>query len=367
MRRRVAGLLLLSAVAACGASNSESPGLDVGPEDAAADQPRLPWPNTPFPVPPDTNARAVVVAERAELGRLLFYDPVLSVDRKTACATCHSEIWGMGDGLPRSIGHGSGLLSGPGRRGGTTLRRNAPQLWNLAFRRTLFWDGRSPSLEHQALEPLRALDELSRAPEEVVAELSALEGYVVRFAAAFPAAPAPSVDNLAAALATFERGLVSARALYDGYAAGDAYALSDPMQRGMFRFAERGCATCHVPPLFESEMFFDRHVPHDADLADEGRYEVTSNTADRRAYRVPSLRNVAFSEPYFHDGSVATLEAAITHELSQTGEPFDATDVQLIQRFLSDALKDESHEPNRPDDVPSGLPVPVDGTSVVRF
>lgn len=361
--RALAWSLALAACAACTDASSDA----TAPEDSGLAAPELPWPHAPFPTLPESNEKPAVLEALAELGRLLFYDPLLSVDRETACASCHSEIWGMGDGLPRSIGHGGGSLSGPGRKGGPELRRNASQLWNLAFRKTLFWDGRSTSLEAQALEPLKAVDELNRAPEAVVADLREIEGYVTRFAAAFPDDPTPSTKHLASALATFERGLVSARSLYDGYVDGDLYALSQPMKDGMFRFAELGCAECHVPPLFESEAFFDRKLPKLAGIEDEGRSEVTKRMRDRRAFRVPSLRNIAFSDPYFHDGSVRTLKAAIEHELALSGHAFEAEDVELIKRFISDALKDESREPARPREVPSGLTVPIDGTFVERF
>lgn len=344
-------------------------------DDIAATSPRAapdesespPWPVTPFP---KLKARAEpenVLAQRAELGRLLFYDPVLSVDRETACASCHSEIWGMGDGLARSVGHGGGLLSGPGRKGGPLLRRNAPQLWNLAFRESLFWDGRSSSLEEQALEPLIAKDELNRAPEEAVAELATIDEYVELFQKAFPGESVPTVEQLASALAEFQRGLVSSRALYDGYIAGDGYALTETQIQGMFRFAELGCSDCHVPPLFESEGFFDRKLVPTEGVSDDGRAEVTKDRADAQAFRVPSLRNVAFSDPYFHDGSIRTLEQAVIHELTQSGHEFGDDDVELISRFIVDALKDESREPDRPDHVPSGLRVPIDGTFVERF
>jgi len=358
--------LLLLGLCALGCAGDEQAAQNTPDEnvDASID---VPWPIAPFPELAPRREPIAVLEARAELGRLLFYDPILSVDRETACASCHSEIWGMGDGLARSIGHGGGLLSGPGRKGGPVLRRNAPQLWNLAFRKTLFWDGRSNSLKEQALEPLRSVDEMNRAPEEAVAELASLDSYVTLFEQAFPGEPGPSVDQLAQALAEFQRSLISSRSLYDGYLAGDAYALTQTQIDGMFRFAELGCADCHVPPLFESEAFFDRKLAPTEGVTDEGRKEVTKAARDLRAFRVPSLRNVAFSEPYFHDGSARTLEEAVGHELGLSGQSFDERDVELITRFISDALKDETREPDRPDSVPSGLPVPLDGTFIDRF
>lgn len=360
MRRALLGTLL-----ACASACSDGQGGGFATE-AAADIPELPWAVQPFPALPAETEPAAVLQARSELGLLLFYDPVLSVDGETACASCHSEIWGMGDGLARSIGHGSGLLTGPGRKGGPVVRRNSPQLWNLAFRETLFWDGRVATLEEQALEPLRAEDEMNLPPEDAVAALQAIEEYRERFAAAFPDQPRVTQDNLARALAHFQRGLVSSRSLYDGYLAGDQYALTDGMVDGMFRFAEFGCPQCHAPPLFESEGFHDRGVGPDPGVEDDGRFEVTGEQRDRGAFRVPSLRNVAFSEPYFHNGSVMQLEDAVRHELQRGPLSFDDEDVKAISTFLKDALKDESREPDRPDSLPSGLPVPIDGTFIQR-
>ena len=322
----------------------------------------LPWIPEPFPTMPQTDAPTV----RFELGRLLFFDPVLSVDGETACGTCHSDVWGLGDGLPLAIGHGAGILAGPGREGPNVLRRNAPPLWNLAFRKTLLWDGRVATLEEQALEPINAVDEFNRTPEDVVADLASIPEYVALFEESFPNDPNINIANLTIALADYQRTFVSKRSLYDGYVAGDTNAMSEEMVEGMFRFAEFGCGDCHTQPLFESERFENRNVPTIESIDDEGRFEVTGREEDHLAFRVPSLRNVAFANPYFHNGTGAHLEDAVRHELSQGSLEFDASDVTLISVFIGDALRDESHEPQRPSHVPSGLPIPLDGTQVQR-
>lgn len=325
--------------------------------------PWVPWEVVPMPAvasPPDN----ATTAEKVALGRLLFYDPVLGADGVTACATCHSEIWGMADGLPRSVGVGGGTLTGPGRVGPNVGRRNAQTLWNVGLRGELFWDGRVDTLEAQALAPMHSEVELARAPDAVVAEIASLPEYVERFAAAFPDDPEPlSVTNLTRALAAFERGLVSDRALYDAYVAGDAGAFSDDMVGGMARFAEAGCDACHVPPTFESPRYAARGI---GGGEDPGRFEVTGAEADRGAFHVPTLRNVRDSDPYFHDGSVADLEDAVRYELSVADEGFGDEDARLITVFLKKALVDRSREPDRPDTVPSGLPVPEDGFRIPR-
>ncbi|MGB5348140.1 MAG: cytochrome c peroxidase, partial [Polyangiales bacterium] len=321
--------------------------------------PPLPWPATEFPALPKIAEEAPEA--RIRLGNLLFYDPILSVDKATACATCHSEFWGMSDALPVAVGHGAGPLAGPGREGPNTLRRNSPALFNLAFRESLFWDGRSESLEAQAITPLLADDELALDPEVAVAELLGIPEYVELFADAFPEKPEVTVQNLASALAAFQRTMVSDRSLYDAYVGGHAATLNEELVEGMFRFAEMGCNECHSPPLFESETFADRKVPQTEGILDEGRAEVTGRQEDVGKYRTATLRNIFESEPYFHNGSVKRLEDAVRHELEQSGISFSDEDVRLIELFIRKGLRDDSRSADRPKRVPSGLPTPLDG------
>lgn len=355
--REAVGVCLLSLVGlaiGCGSPVAES--FIEGPP--SENRPPAPWPLEAFPDLPEI-MRDVPKA-RLELGRLLFYDPVLSIDNQTACATCHSEIWGMGDGIPRSVGHGAGLDAGPRRVGPNTLRRNSPALFNLAFRSSLLWDGRAETLEEQALMPLFDDEELGSGEEALVAELSAIPEYVERFADAFPEDPQLTLDNLAAALAAYQRTFISNRSTYDGYAEG-RYGLMDEEQvEGMFRFAEMGCDDCHAPPLFESETFANRNVPDVEDVVDHGLEERTERAEDRDKFRTPSLRNLAATEPYFHNGSEKLMSGAIRHELEQSGLPFTEDDVQLILRFIDKTLRDESETAVRPLAVPSGLPLPID-------
>jgi len=328
------------------------------------EQVALPWEALPFPVvaePPDNPG----TADKVALGELLFYDPVLSADGLTACATCHSEVWGMSDGLPLAIGVGAGPLAGPGRVGPALGERNSQTLWNVALREELFWDGRVVGLEAQALLPLHSDVELARDPAEALAALRAIPEYVSRFAAAFPDAAEPiSEATLAKALAAFQRTLVSDRALYDAYVDGDARALDDAMARGLWRFAEAGCDGCHAPPTFEGPGYAPRGVAS----GDPGRAAVSGDPADHGAFRVPTLRNVRDSGPYFHDGSVAELRDAVRHELrlSPLGGTFDESDVEDITAFIGKALLDRTRDPYRPLAVPSGLPVPLDGFRIPR-
>jgi cytochrome c peroxidase len=338
-----------------GAAGSAGSGGQVPTEPSVPD---LPWEATKFP--PLPAVMEDVPEAQIELGKALFYDPILSTDRETACATCHSESWGMSDFLPRSIGHSAGLIAGPDRRGPNVLRRNSPTLFNMAFRSSFFLDGRTNTLEEQALMPLLTEDELDRDPEELIADLAAIAEYASLFAAAFPDDPRVTVDNFAAALAAFQRTFISNRSLYEGYVDGDLLAFSDEMVEGMFRFAEMGCDDCHVPPLFESETFADRNVPGIEGVVDNGREEATEDPADRGKFRTPTLRNIKFTEPYFHNGTFRQLDEAVIHELEQGGIPYTDEDARLITLFIEKTLNDESHKPTRPAAVPSGLPMPID-------
>lgn len=344
--RAGAATLGLALILGCGGAGIDRPA------------PPLPWPAEPMPSPPADGATPAQV----ELGRLLFHDPILSRDRKVACVTCHGQIWGLSDGLPRSIGVGGTGPAGTGRTGPHATRRNALTLWNVAWRSAFQWDGRAPSLEAQALLPLADPIELGRAPEEVVADLAAIEGYCVRFAEAWPEdGGAVRVERLVQALAAFQRTLISDDAPYDRYLAGDEAALSRDAVRGMFLFAKKGCAACHAPPRFESDRYEPSALPP---CDDGGRAEVTGDPADRHRFRVPTLRNVRDTNPYFHDGSVATLEEAIA--LEARGASLDADEVAAIATFLRKGLVDRSRLPRRALAVPSGLDVPLDGYQVPR-
>lgn len=344
-------------------------GCDAASEDPefVYDGPPIPWDYAPFPevVDPASNPSSEA---KVKLGRLLFYDPVLSRDEKTACATCHSEQWGFSDGLAKSVGVDGEGPTGPGREGPNVTPRNAPTLWNVAFRESLFWDGRSSLLELQALDPLNNELELDLPLADAVARIRAIPAYVELFDEAFPDALEPRVTgiNLAKALSAFERTFITDSAPYDQYVGGDEGALTDEWKQGMELFHDAGCSGCHVPPLFDSERFAVR-----VDTEDGGRFDVTGLEADRGKMRVPTLRNLRESGPYFHDGRAATLEDAVLHEVSvaterDEGRPLTADEAALVSAFLRKALMSRANEPTRPDEVPSGLAVPLDGFRIPR-
>jgi len=307
--------------------------------------------------------------QKHELGRLLFYDPILSRDGEVACATCHSEIWGMGDGLPLSIGVDGEGPTGPGRTGPNVTTRNAPTLWNVAYRERLFWDGRVGSLEEQALLPIEKDVEMDRSLDALLLDLNANDTYRALFAEAFPEQEDPvTATNLAKALGVFQRSFVSSLGPYDRYQAGDEGALEEEAVAGMELFDEAGCADCHAPPLFESDRYADRGI---GDGSDPGRQEVTGDPADRGAFRVPTLRNLRETGPYFHDGSVSGLDEAVAMEVARsvaegTSRALTETEIAAIAIFIRKGLMDRSQEPDRPETVPSGLTVPEDGFRIPR-
>lgn len=354
------------------AQGADDGGVGVNVADAAeaddADGPALPWAVEAFPVPavPADNAPN---AAKVQLGWLLFHDPILSSDRTVACVTCHSTYWGMGDGLPLAIGVGGVGPTGTGRHGSTHARRNALTLWNVGYRTQLFWDGRAASLEDQVLVPLENPVELDRAPNQLVADLNAIPEYVQRFRAAYLADEDPvTLANFQRAVATFARTIVSDNAPYDQYVRGDRGAMSDPEIRGMFVFGAVGCAGCHTPPLFASDTYADMGVLPAPGVADDGRFEATGIASDRGLFRVPTLRNLRETGPYFHTGAVDTIEAAIQWMATSGGASRAVTpdEVEDIATFLRASLMDKTHAPERPLTVPSGYPVPLDGFEIGR-
>jgi parallel beta-helix repeat protein len=301
--------------------------------------------------------------EQAALGRLLFYDPVLSANDDMSCASCHHPDLGFSDG--RALARGSH---------GEDLRRNAPSLWNVAYVTRLFWDGRADSLEEQMLVPLTAENEMGAVPDEMVAQLEAIPEYERLFDAAFDEG-AITAENVARAIAAFERTLISRNSPFDRFAAGDFNALTAAQRRGfdVFRSAQTRCFECHALPTFTHNTFHVLGVPDtDPSQPDLGQIETVNAPDAERAFRTPGLRNVALSAPYMHNGAFATLEEVVDF-YAQGGGPafgvdaavdekvrgFDLSDQQMsdLVQFLY-ALTDEPSELIAiPESVPSGLPV----------
>ena len=233
---------------------------------------------------------------KVELGKKLFFDPRLSGDNQTSCATCHIPSMAFTDRLAVSPG-----------ADGKPLTRNTQTCLNVGFLKSLFWDGRAASLEDQSLGPIESTVEMNQDLTELEQELAAIDGYVDEFNEVFNTPP--SRDGIGKALAAFQRTLVTGPSPLDRYLAGDKDALSQLAKRGLELFqGEAGCIDCHNGPLLSDEKFYRLGVSY----RDVGREKVTGKKDDRYRFRTPSLRNVAETGPYMHDGSQETLVDVVT-------------------------------------------------------
>jgi cytochrome c peroxidase len=262
--------------------------------DATTELPVIPVGLPPLEIPADNP----MTAEKVELGKLLYFDKRLSKDGTIACATCHDPTKGWTDQAPTSTGI-------DGQVGGA----NAPTVINAAYAKAQFWDGRAATLEEQALGPIENPIEMGHKLDDVVAQLNGISSYKERFQKVF--GTDVTSDGIAKAIAAFERTVLSGDSAYDKFKAGDESALTEAQKRGMELFESVGCDSCHKPPLFSNYMYINAGVGMDKDPPDEGRKTVTGKDKDLGKFRVPPLRDVAITGPYFHDGSAATLEEAV--------------------------------------------------------
>lgn len=325
--------------------------------------------------------------KQAALGRLLFWDPILSGDQDVACATCHLPEAGYTDAQHQSIGVG-GIGRADQRVVGHTGRvaRNAQSVLNTAWSgiselglfesatAPMFWDNRTVSLEAQALEPIRSRQEMrgdnftvEQIETEVVERLNANSLYLQAFAEAF-ATDTIQLSHVAEALANFQRTLVANQSAFDRWMRGEPEAMTEQQISGMQEFVLAGCAECHSGPMFSD---FDTHILSVREGSDVLMPDVGAGDF---AFRTPTLRQLAFTGPYFHAGQFATLNSAINfyHERQSSDNPnvpssamaddlrgdLDLDDGRdnFIQAFLN-ALNDESFDRLEPESVPSGLPV----------
>lgn len=357
--------------------------------------------------------RRTIVAAPAitveELGRLLFWDPILSGDKDVACATCHHPDFAYADGGDLSLGAGS-IGLGPARTDLTdgripVVRRNSPTVLNTVFngvdrrrrrrgsdgtsvsdlqaRAPMFWDNRTRSLEAQALEPIKAFEEMRGsayaedvAVDSAVARLQANRDYVALFEEAFGQRTSISADQLAEAIAEFQRSLVAMNSPLDRFRAGDNTALTAQQQRGLRNFDDAGCDRCH-----RGRMFSDYNL-HAEGVGENPQLSEPDEGAGRFRFRTLSLRNVALTAPYMHNGMLATLEDVLRfydngrsenpNVVSGRGRGDDRSVARLDRSFrrvddMSDqemqdivaflgALTDENFDKTIPLRVPSGLP-----------
>jgi cytochrome c peroxidase len=293
--RRLMGVLCLlagaSAVCAAGDLPTKSPFVT----EAQALRANYLRPTTAVPQPKNNP----ITADKVALGKMLFFDPRLSGSGAISCATCHNPGLAWGDGLAKGLGHM-----------GAHLGRHTPTILNVAYGEPYFWDGRAATLEDQAKGPLTSAKEMSMSVESALPLLRSIPEYGAAFSHAFPG-QAISLESIAAAIATYERTVISSDAPFDRWVKGDDQAISAAAMRGFVLFnGKANCAVCHSGWRMSDDGFHDIGM-HDAD---QGRAAIMPGIVQlERAFKTPTLRNIAQRAPYMHDGSVPTLAAVIDH------------------------------------------------------
>ena len=281
---------------------ADSPAMPIG----KAVEIKAPLGLPPVPIPPDNPPTADTIA----LGRRLYYDTALSSDNTVACATCHSPQAGFAD--PKTVSEGVGKKTGT---------RNSPTVFNSAYFHAQFWDGRSPSLEKQAEGPVQNPVEMANTLDGVEKRLNADPGYRKQFAKAFGPGPI-TYEMVEKAIASFERTVISANSPFDRWKyAHDESAVNDSVKRGFIVFTSKkkgNCATCHLIgekyALFTDNKFHNIGVGVDfGQITDPGLYAVTRRDSDRGLFKTPSLRNIALTAPYMHDGSLKDLKQVMDY------------------------------------------------------
>lgn len=286
-----------------------------------------PIPETPDPAP---DPAAV------ELGKALFFEPRLSEGHNISCNTCHNLGTGGADLAPVSLGH-------RWQKGG----RNSPTVLNAAYNTAQFWDGRAADLTEQAGGPMVNPVEMGSTQEHVVEQLKGIPGYLPLFATAFPQDPDPvNFPNAEAAIAAFEQTLITPNAPFDRFLRGDDSAMTEEQQAGLRTFIDQGCAACHNGINLGGNSYQPFGVVERPDWTvlppdDKGRFQVTRAEEDAYVFKVPTLRNIALTPPYFHSGSVWDLNLAVgVMGTAQLGASLDPEQEASIVAFL-DSLTGE--------------------------
>jgi cytochrome c peroxidase len=285
------------------------------------------------PLPKDAGTTQYPVSpERVALGKKLFNDTLLSKSKKISCNSCHTlSNFGV-DNEPTSLGH-------EGHRGG----RNSPSVYNAALHIAQFWDGRAADVEAQALGPILNPGEMAMPDEAtVVQRLREDKDYPALFRKAFPSEKEPTTfANVGLAIGAFERTLMTP-SRFDSYLAGDDSALTTEEKAGLKTFVATGCGACHNGVTVGGGMYQKLGLVVPYQTTDLGRFSITKNEADRFVFKVPSLRNSEKTAPYFHDGSVATLEEAVRlmgkHQLGRDLSQEDTASIVTFLRSLTGKL-----------------------------
>lgn len=249
----------------------------------------------PMEIPADNP----MTPEKVALGRQLFFDERLSGDGTRSCYSCHVCDKGLTDGLAKAVGSFN-----------KQLPRSSPTLWNIGYHKEFYWDGRSPSLEKQAMAAWTGANMGAKA-DEIAARLNQIQGYRNQFQKVFSSDATP--DNIVKAIAAFERTIITGDTPWDHWRAtgGDESKMSAEVRRGWNVFQAIKCTNCHDGVLFTDQQYHNVGIGMDQKEPDVGRFKVTNNPKDTGAFKTPTLRDIARSAPYFHDGSAATLEEAV--------------------------------------------------------
>ncbi|PKH00046.1 cytochrome-c peroxidase [Paraglaciecola sp. MB-3u-78] len=261
----------------------------------------------------------------AILGKALFHSPLLSGDNTVSCSSCHLVDFGGDDGFPVSTGINN-----------QTGSRNSPTVLNATFNFRQFWDGRSPTLAHQALGPITNPLEMGTSLQSIIQKLKQYDEFRVAFDEL--SSSGITSENILQALTIYEQTLITPNAPIDQYLLGDNSALTEQQQRGWLKFQQFGCVSCHQGRNIGGNLFQKLgrvdSVPSHL-LLDEGRYEITQQEKDRNVFKVPSLRNIALTSPYFHDGSIVSLKEAVKiMARAQLGRQLSDEDVDDLVALL---------------------------------
>lgn len=378
------GILLINA---CHSSEDKKP--------EARPKPKLPDLGTISALPLQYNypANNPSTPEKIELGRLLFYDPILSGGKDVACATCHHPEFGYAESRELPIGvNGKGLGERRSFNKNNDIpftKRNAPTLLNIAFNgidekgnyipeeAPMFWDMRAKSLEQQAMMPVSTLEEMrghgfteTKIKGEITRRINNIPQYRKLFKEAFPNISTITDTTISQALAAFQRSLIANNSRFDRYMRGEKTALSGREINGMKLFISTGCARCHNGPMLSD------FKPHVLGVVDNDKLPVSdSGYQQTYAFRTPTLRNMRFTRPYMHNGKIATLDNVMLFYEDLKGKPLpnphvpkeqldslavllnvEFKDIDIIVEFLN-TLNDDQYDKKIPASVPSGLPV----------
>ncbi|HKE60763.1 MAG TPA: cytochrome c peroxidase [Pyrinomonadaceae bacterium] len=306
----IAGLFISVLIAGCKSVTTETtagytPDIQPLPQQLASYE--------PMSVPLDNP----MTPEKVALGRQLFFDERLSGDGTRSCYSCHVCEHGLTDGLPKAVGAFN-----------KSLPRSSPTLWNIGYHHEFYWDGRSQTLEKQASAAWTGTNMGAKA-DEIVTKINALQGYRAQFQKVFNSDATP--ENVAKAIAAYERTIISGNTAWDRWKAGDANAMSTSAIRGWNIFQAIKCNNCHDGVLFTDQQYHNIGIGMDQKEPDPGRGKVTGKPEDTGAFKTPTLRDIARSAPYFHDGSAPTLEAAVDIMLGG-GKPNEHLDKKNLEK-----------------------------------